>query len=452
MNLITNRMFLRLVLLVLVSIAAFAALNLNFSIRPSTYSFQLGDVATQDIQAPSSLSYTSEVLTEQARLDAENAVAPIYLPADPSISRRQIEKMRMAFQFITIVQADQYATREQKISDLMAIEAATIDRSTAESILALDQDAWKDVQDESLHVLELVMRNTIREDEINESIRSVPTLINFSLPVEQSSVVSALVTRFITANSLLSEEQTQAARLQARENTAEVTRRFIAGETIVRRGQIITPLIWESLNQYGLIKSGRDYNDLAATGILVLVITIFIALYFNRRRLSLLQDFRSLLMVSFNFILFLIGARLIIPNHTIVPYIFPLAAFGLTIGSLYSMEVGMVLSLLLSILATFGLSPNLELLLYFVLPTLCGILVLGKGPRVANFFVAGLAVGIFGSAIILAYRLTDNSTDWIGLLTLVLAAFLNGAASAGMTLLLQYIFSQVLGLTTALRL
>jgi putative nucleotidyltransferase with HDIG domain len=37
-------------------------------------------------------------------------------------------------------------------------------------------------------------------------------------------------------------------------------------------------------------------------------------------------------------------------------------------------------------------------------------------------------------------------------LTLVLAAFLNGAASAGMTLLLQYIFSQVLGLTTALRL
>jgi len=77
---------------------------------------------------------------------------------------------------------------------------------------------------------------------------------------------------------------------------------------------------------------------------------------------------------------------------------------------------------------------------------------LGKGRRIASFFWAGIAVGGAGSAIILAYRLTDTFTDWIGIATLVGAAFLNGIASASLSLIFQFLFSQVLGVTTSLQL
>ena len=77
---------------------------------------------------------------------------------------------------------------------------------------------------------------------------------------------------------------------------------------------------------------------------------------------------------------------------------------------------------------------------------------IGKARRVSSFIWAGLAIGAAGSAVILGYRLTDTQTDWFGLATLVGTAMFNGIASASMTLLFQFLFAQMLGLTTAMQL
>jgi cyclic-di-AMP phosphodiesterase PgpH len=53
---------------------------------------------------------------------------------------------------------------------------------------------------------------------------------------------------------------------------------------------------------------------------------------------------------------------------------------------------------------------------------------------------------------VIVYRLPQPETDMLGLLTLVGSAGIYGAASAGLTLLLQFFLAQLLGLTTALQL
>jgi len=80
------------------------------------------------------------------------------------------------------------------------------------------------------------------------------------------------------------------------------------------------------------------------------------------------------------------------------------------------------------------------------------MLILGKARRIASFFLAGIVIGITGIGIILGYRLPDSVTDWIGIATLSGASLINGIGAAGLTLLLQYVFSQFLGITTALQL
>ena len=100
----------------------------------------------------------------------------------------------------------------------------------------------------------------------------------------------------------------------------------------------------------------------------------------------------------------------------------------------------MIFSLILSILSAYGNNFSLDLTLYYLLASLCGILILGKGRRVASFFWAGIAVAIAGSTVILAYRLPGSNTDLVGIATLIGAAFLNGMLSASITLLLQFIF------------
>ena len=422
------------------------------SVRSSQYLLTVGDVAGQDIEAPSTITYESEILTLQAQNDAERAVTKVYLPADPSITRRQIEKMRTAFKYISIVREDSLANQEQKISDLGNLIEIAISPDLAQSILELNQEEWASTQNESLIVLEKMMRTTIREDQLTEIRHNVPALISFSLSQDQARIVEELAAPFVTANSIYSEEQTESLRQKAREAVAPVSRKYISGELVVQRGQVITPLIWEALNKYNLVQPQNITEDIIGSSALTILAAVFIVFFLIKTQDPLRLDQRGLLIIAVSFIGFLYSARLVIPNRVVIPYFFPIPAFGLTISSLYTTGTGMIFSLILSIMSAYGNNFSLDLTLYYLLASLCGILILGKGRRVASFFWAGIAVAIAGSAVIIAYRLPGSNTDLVGIATLIGAAFLNGMLSASITLLLQFVFAQILGVTTALQL
>jgi putative nucleotidyltransferase with HDIG domain len=80
------------------------------------------------------------------------------------------------------------------------------------------------------------------------------------------------------------------------------------------------------------------------------------------------------------------------------------------------------------------------------------VLALGKAQRIGAFFWAGMAIAAAGAMVVVVYRLPLASTDWIGLATLAGAALFNGAAAAGLTVLMQFFLAQFLGTTTPLQL
>jgi putative nucleotidyltransferase with HDIG domain len=447
-----SRDYAKIALLIIVSVLSLGALIFPIAIRQSQLSLQPGDVSPQDIQTSREITYASDILTEQARLDAERSVESVYLTADPTITRRQIENLRIALQYFEVVRQDSHASLLQKITDINAVNGLQLDRSTIEQILELPEASWQTIQPEAISVLEETMRNTIREDQVEDAQRRIPTLISFSLNEDQASIVSALVSSYVTANSLYSEELTLAAQQAARDAVEPVTKTFAAGEIIVRRGQIITAANWEALEKAGFIRSENKAQDFLAAFGLVAVLACFLMFYFKQRTVPLLNDFRSLLLVSVIFLFFLYCAKFVIPNRTVIPYLFPLAAFGLTVASLYSLETGITFTVVLSVLTAYGMSNALDLTLYYTLSTFCGILILGKGRHIGSFFWAGIAIGLSGTAVVFAYRLPDALTDWVGLATLSGAAFFSGLASASLTLLFQFLFSQALGVTTALQL
>jgi putative nucleotidyltransferase with HDIG domain len=447
-----DRTVLKITLLIIASILSLAALVLPIATRQSTYPLKIGDVASQDIQAPYTLTFESVLLTEKARQEAVSQITPIFQPTDPSIARHQIERLRIALNYITTVRQDVYSTPQQKQSDLEAMTDLQLSRGTMENILALSDTRWQVVQQESTSVLEQTMRNSIRENGISEARRNIPTLVSLSLPQEQATIVIDLVSPFIKANSLYSAEQTEAARQQARDSVQPVKRTFITGEVIVLRGQVINAENWEAMQKYGLIKPVNNNQDFLAAAILVTALTVLIFLYFNRRKLLEVNNLRNLVLVAVTFLVFLFGARFLIPNRTIIPYLFPLPAFAFALAVVFSQETGLLFSLVISLLAAYGLSSSLDLTLFYYLVSVSGVLMLGHARRIASYFSAGLIAGAVGSGVILAYRIPGAITDWVGLATLIGASFANGMMSASLTLLLQYIYSQLLGRTTTLQL
>lgn len=442
----------KVLVLVISGIFAFLSLILPDIFTQTAYPMRVGEVTSQEILAPYSLSFESEVLTELTRQDASKVIEPIYLSADPSIGRHQIEDLRTVLYYISTVRQDVYADKDQKLTDLSSIHNLSLTDETAQRILLVNADRWQTIEYESTSVLEQVMRNTIRANNLTLTRNNVPSIVDFSFPEEQAVIVIELVVPFIVPNSLYSEEQTQAARDAARANVEPVTRSFVAGQTLVRRGQIIRPEDWEALDRYGLIQPENRYQEIAASAIIVMVVCLFIGFYFTRRKLTPINDLKSLVLIAVTFCVFLALARFLIIDRTILPYVYPLAAFGLTLSIIFNLEIGIVFTIALGILTAFGTPRGFDLTLFYIIPSLIGMLLIGKARRIASFFGSGLAVGIAGAGIVLAYRLGDSVTDWIGIASLSGASIINGLASASLTLFLQYLFSQLLDIITPLQL
>jgi putative nucleotidyltransferase with HDIG domain len=417
----------------------------------SSPSIQVGQVAPQEILAPQDITYPSEVITEQRRESAASAVPPIYTAADTSIARQQLENLRAALAYITSVRSDGFSTSEQKLADLAALENIHLTQETASSILALSDSRWQAVQQEAIVVLEQVMRNTIREDRLDDALQNIPAMVSLSLPEDQAAIVGELVSAFVVPNSFYSESLTEDVRQRARDAVEPVSRSYKAGETVVQRGQVITDTILEALQVMGLVQPQYDWRDLVSIGAIVLLVMIFMLLYL-RRNARLMQDIRGLTLIVILFLAFLVGARLIIPADPVILYIFPLAAYSLIVAVLFGQGIAMVTTFPLAILVTYGLPNSLELILYYTLGGYFGVLALGRASRLTSFFAAGGAIAICGTVITLIFNLPHPISDWIVIATLSGAALLNGLASASLAVLLQFFLAQFLGMTTALQL
>jgi len=442
----------KIIILAISGILAFFALILPQSLSQTSYPMEIGDAATEDILAPYSLTFESEVLTEEARQEAASSIDPIYLPPDPSIGRRQVENLRTILYYISIIRQDEYASQEERIEDIQAIGGLKLSEDMIKAILNLNETRWDDIQTEATDVLEQIMRNTIRESDIYSETRNIASLIDFSFPEEQANIVVELVKPFIVPNSLYSEEQTETTITKARQSVDPVIRSFIAGETIVRRGQIIRETDWEALQRYGLIQPNDRVKDIIGAGTLTILICIIVGLFFTYQQENVSYSIKALLLISVTFLLFLSIARYIIIDRTILPYVYPLAAFGLTLFIIFNFEIAAFFSVILGIMTAYGMSKGFDLTIFYILPTILGILVLGKARRISVFLVSGITIGVAGIGIILGYRLPDSMTDWIGIATLSSASLINGVGAAALTLLLQFIFSHILGTTTALQL
>lgn len=446
-----SRGFVLSLLLLATAIFTLVALMVPFFTNQINSQLKTGEVAAREIVAPRSLTYTSDILTESQQESAAESIAAIYSPPDTSIARHQLESLRATLAYINSVRADTHSSNEQKLADLAALEEILLDQETAQNILDLSDSRMQAVQQESIVVLEQVMRATIREDRLEAARNNVPTLVSLSLPEDQAAIVSEMVIGFVAPNSLYSEVLTETARQHARESVVPVERSFVQGQTILLRGQIISDTDIEALELFGLVKPETRWQDLVSAASLAILTLIYFLVYLSRNP-ELTQDLRGLTLIIILFIVFLVGGRFVVTSQSMIPYIFPLAAFSLVVASLFGTKTALVFTLPLCILYAYDTPNALELTLYNLLGSYCGVFALGAARRITSFFWAAAVIAFAEILVILAFRLPLPNVDLIIIAALVGIALVNGIASSSLTVLLQYILAQILGMTTALQL
>lgn len=434
-------------------VGTYALLFFQISIRKTSYTLQVGDVATQDILSPRTITYESRILTEQAQSDAERTVGKVYLPADPTISRNQVQFMRYTFQFISAVRQDKYANESQKIDDLQKLAYAQFEKTVILELLELTEEDWSSVQTESQRILEQIMQNSIREDQLQVEISNIPTMINYYIKPDLSQLINNLTRNFITPNSLFSQELTDQSIADARAAVQPRERTFVVNQTIVSRGQIITDLIYEALDKLGLVYTKNTTKRLVTSALIVLALAIFALTYFLSEKRFTGISLRESILIAALYIIFLFAARLLIPNRTIIPFLFPMTAAGLTIACLCGSMYGMIISVILGMIVPFDFTDALGYTIYYIITSVSGIIVLGRGRQIADFVIAGAVSGLIGVPMILFFQLNSgNFTDMAGLVTLTAASLVSGMLSTAIALILQYSLAETIGVITPMQL
>jgi putative nucleotidyltransferase with HDIG domain len=414
----------------------------------------IGDVAPYDIHAPYAITYRSQILTARQQEAAASEILPVYSSVDTSIARQQLEYLRNTLIFINSVRADAFASLDQKISDLAALDGIQLSRDIIRGILVLSETRWQNVSQETSIILDQLMREPIRENNILAAQQKIPNLISLSFSDDQSAIITALVQSFVVPNSLYNEALTEAARQQARDNVVPVMRSFMTDETIIQGGKVITVTDYEALQQFGLSQPKNRWQDIvSALGLTLLTTAIFI--FYVRQNPDTFSGnlgIRKLTLLLILFLLFLLIARVTIPGHTVIPYVYPVMGFALTISAIFSAELALISVIPLAFLIPYGLAEAQVLILYYLMGSLFGIFVLKRAQRLTSFFWAGAAIAISAAIVAISYRIIQPTADWVGLATLALAAIINGIASVSIALILHYYLAQFLGQTTALQL
>ena len=419
---------------------------------PSQTALRVGDVAPFDIRATRNLSYASEIDTEQARAAAERAVAPVYTPPDAGVARRQVAQARQVIDFIRAVRDDTITPPEQRRAMIQSVSGLSLTPAQIDAILVMPDSTWNAIADETIAVVDLSMREAIRDVDLAERQARLPALVSIALSEEQAARVSALAKGFIVPNSALDEQATSQRRAEAR-NTVEPRQvSYVAGQIVIREGAVVTPLMVEALEHLGLATPQTDWADVVGLALSALLAAALMGLYLWHYEQNLIRQPGHLLLLILLMLIFLATARLIVPGRTVMPYLFPASTLAMLLAVLLGPGLAFVSSIVLGTLIGVMTGGSLELATYFAASGVIAALALGRVERLNAFFWAGVYAAVANVVTILAFRLPQGDTDSVGLLTLVAVAIINGGLAGSITLGGLFIFGSLFNLTTTVQL
>jgi cyclic-di-AMP phosphodiesterase PgpH len=411
-----------------------------------------GDVAREDIRAPRSLTYVSELLTAQARDEAESGVPVQYAPIDLSVPRQQVARARNVLDYMRAVRADSLATRAEKHALLNAIQEVRLAPEAIDQVLDLPEEQWSRIKSEVETVIDIVLRDEIRDVNVDGVKTRLPALVSIALNEQQSQLVSQIAQNFIVPNRQRSEALTLAARQAAREGVTPRERPIEAEQIIVRQGEVVTALQIEALDQLGLRQTLIRWSRVAGYLLAALLAALVIGLYLWRFEPDLWQRPRALFLLVLLLLIFLVVGKIMLPNRTVLPYVYPAAAFSMLVAVLVGPGIATVSTVVLAGLAGIMAGNSLEICVYVAVGGLAAVLGLRGAEHLNNFFIAGAQVGLANSLTIFTFRILEGGTDPIGWVTLIGAAVLNGGLSASLTLAGLFLIGGLFDVTTVVQL
>ncbi len=418
----------RLRLAVIATLLAALSAAILLVTPPSVAGYEVGQVATQTLRAPRSVTFVSDALTVEARNRAADAVARLY-HRDPSVPTRQVSTLTQALARIAQARSDAEAPRGSRLGTIQREVGAEV----APDALDMPSEEWNGLAKDLPEILRSMLAQEIRAEEVEQVRADAAKSLPAPWTARQRRVANELLQRSIAANSTFDAQATERAQQEARANTPLVVVPVLANEVVVREGQVVTGVIAEKLRAEGLSNVGIDWRSALGLILWAALVATMYAFYLDRFQPDVWRDARRLVVAAGALLLALAASRALIPGHALLVYFVPYAAVGMALSILIGGRTAAVTQVAAALHVGL-MSGQVELFAYALLPALLGMSALRRGTTARDFLKATVFTAVGDLGVLGTFQLSAKSPDLLGALQLLGA----GAANAILSGLLAF--------------
>jgi cyclic-di-AMP phosphodiesterase PgpH len=445
----SRRFFIVLSLVMVVGLTV----TLCSSYVPSRYSYRVGDVASEPVSAPRTVTFENTKATQQLRDQAAAQVDPVYRvnPSAPAQSindaRTLFEKVVSAQQGVSAGTLDLAAAQAQ----VRQVAPAAISEDSILVMLGSSAPVLAQIEQEAASSLRIVYAQTVTAASLSGQKDFLRSLAS-SVPVSQDAqtALAEVCVAFLRPNSVLDEQATSVRRQEAAAAVAPVAVTVKKGERVVSAGDIISDQVIVTLQKLGLVGARAVWKIWLGIFLVVILEMVIAAMYLYRFGRKIREDNTLVLVMAVLFLLFAVIARLL-SIRPLSPYVVPLAALGMLATIIFNARTGHLLVALQALNVGIITGMDLSYALVALLVGALSLYLVSHLTQRSQMVSSGLWVMLTGVVTVFAAELLQDRPIRDALQS-SLWGLGNGLLSTLLALTLLVVFETTFNLTTPLRL
>ena len=275
------------------------------SVKPTTYTVELNQVAKETIRAPRTLEDKAQ--TEKNQQIAMDAVSDV-LVFDQERMTKQLTNIQQFFQAIKsvaskasaeIIKTDQSNSSEESVTRVATTQervqyfkkslekenqsirefAIFIPDKYISQLLQANNEQLASYEKTLKSVVETQMKNAISESNVTKAQEEAKkTLFYSDYSDTERDLLGQLVTVSVVVNNVVDKEATQKAKAAAKAAVTPV--KILQGQVLIQEGHVISNQEIRLIELFGLSNGQRNYHELFSYLIFLTGIIIFLAVYF----------------------------------------------------------------------------------------------------------------------------------------------------------------------------
>jgi len=388
---------------IVLSVATFLIITslLAFDFIPKTINIEAGKPSPETIKAPRTIEFIDAEKTEEQKKAVALSVEEIYKRDVTAVTRVQ-EKIRNFFLHVRDAKSiqlpvgvtgeskviDEEALLEKRLANLKESVGPVISDNVLTTCINMSDDKIQDLEEKTVSIATQVMSGNIMENDLADKRKELSRMTAaLTLPLPRIEAATEIGGAFIEPNYYYDAEQTQKLREEATAKIEPYKVKKVAGETIVREGEVVTDEQVKILTELGLLKKSIEVKKIIGTVLLVLGILMVLAIYIYKFQREIFEDTHFLLLLGILLIFVTFTAKVITPFFP--SYLIPVAAIVMLTVILLNPRMGIVMVLISSIITGQIVGDNLQYLTVMILSGLFAVYLVSNVSHRGDLMRAG---------------------------------------------------------------